>query len=60
VLPPEADISAGRISVLTPIGAALIGLSPGQSIDWETRDGRVGRLTVESVEAATTALRRAS
>jgi regulator of nucleoside diphosphate kinase len=60
VLPPEADISAGRISVLTPIGAALIGLSPGQSIDWETRDGRVGRLTVESVETMTTGLRRAS
>jgi regulator of nucleoside diphosphate kinase len=50
VLPPEADISAGRVSVLTPIGAALIGLSAGQSIDWRTRDGRVARLTVESVE----------
>jgi regulator of nucleoside diphosphate kinase len=50
VFPAEADISAGRVSILTPIGAALIGLSPGQSIDWEARDGRVHRLTVESVE----------
>lgn len=49
VFPAEADISAARISVLTPIGAALIGLSEGQSIDWEARDGRVRRLTVESV-----------
>lgn len=52
VYPGEADISSGRISILTPIGAALIGLSHGQSIDWEARDGRVRRLTVESVEPA--------
>ncbi|WP_425416363.1 nucleoside diphosphate kinase regulator [Oricola indica] len=49
VYPVEADISAGRISVLTPIGAALIGLSSGQSMDWRARDGRVHRLVVESV-----------
>ena len=49
VYPGEADISAGRISVLTPIGAALIGLSSGQSIDWRARDGRVHRLVVQSV-----------
>lgn len=51
VFPGEADIAAGRISILTPIGAALIGLSAGQSIDWTARDGRVHRLTVETVEA---------
>jgi len=51
VFPGEADIAAGKISILTPIGAALIGLSTGQSIDWTARDGRVHRLTVESVEA---------
>src|SRR4051812_8511565 len=33
VYPHEADTAAGRISVLTPIGAALIGLSMGQSIE---------------------------
>jgi len=48
--PGEANIAAGRISILTPIGAALIGLSAGQSIDWVTRDGRVHRLHVEHVE----------
>lgn len=52
VFPGEADIAEGRISVLTPIGAALIGLSQGQSIDWTARDGRVHRLTVERVDAA--------
>ncbi|QEE43444.1 nucleoside diphosphate kinase regulator (plasmid) [Rhizobium sp. WL3] len=50
VFPGEADIAAGRISILTPIGAALIGVSAGQSIDWVARDGRVHRLHVEHVE----------
>jgi regulator of nucleoside diphosphate kinase len=50
VFPGEADIAEGRISILTPIGAALIGLSPGQSIAWSARDGRRHRLTVLSVE----------
>jgi regulator of nucleoside diphosphate kinase len=50
VYPTEADILAGRVSVLTPIGTALLGLSQGQSIDWTARDGRRHRLTVVSVE----------
>lgn len=49
VFPGEADIGAGKISILTPIGAALVGLSAGQSIDWTARDKRVHRLTVEAV-----------
>jgi regulator of nucleoside diphosphate kinase len=46
VYPGDADIAQGRISVLTPVGAALIGLSAGDSITWETRTGEVRRLTV--------------
>ncbi|WP_099867920.1 nucleoside diphosphate kinase regulator, partial [Pararhizobium haloflavum] len=49
VFPGEANIAEGKVSILTPIGAALIGLSTGQSIDWTARDGRVHRLTVEDV-----------
>ena len=49
VYPAKADISQGRISVLTPVGAALVGLRTGQSITWETRDGRKHVLTVQSV-----------
>jgi regulator of nucleoside diphosphate kinase len=49
VYPGEADISQRRISVLTPIGAALIGLSTGDSIAWETRSGELRRLTVLQV-----------
>lgn len=46
MLPAEADIADNRISVMTPIGAALIGLRKGQSITWLTRDGRKQMLTV--------------
>lgn len=49
VFPNEADIAQDRVSVFTPIGAALIGLSPGQSIDWLARNGAVRRLTVQTV-----------
>lgn len=50
VFPIDADISEGRISILTPIGAALIGLSEGQTIPWTVRNGRQLSLTVLSVE----------
>ena len=51
VLPERADINAGRISVLTPVGAALIGLSTGQSIEWTGHDGVDRVLTVLKVTA---------
>jgi regulator of nucleoside diphosphate kinase len=37
VYPDDADASEGRISILTPVGAALIGLRSGQSILWPDR-----------------------
>lgn len=49
VYPGEQDIELGRISVLTPVGAALIGLSEGQSIAWRTPSGEERSLTVLSV-----------
>ncbi len=49
VYPQEADISEGRVSVLTPIGTALIGLTVGKSIGWATRTGESKRLTVLQV-----------
>jgi len=49
VFPKDADIGEGRISVLTPVGTALLGLRTGQSITWLTRDGRKQVLTVTSV-----------
>lgn len=49
VLPKYADISRGYVSILTPIGVALLGLSPGQSIDWITNHGVRHTLTVNQV-----------
>jgi regulator of nucleoside diphosphate kinase len=51
VYPNEADISQKKISVLTPIGVALIGMSTGQSINWQTRSGELRDLTVIDVNA---------
>lgn len=50
VFPEEADVAEGKISVLTPIGAALIGLSVSQSIEWQTPDGGWRSLTVLAVD----------
>jgi regulator of nucleoside diphosphate kinase len=49
VYPAEADISRGKISILTPIGAALIGLTPGQAMMVEGPDGKMHQLRVLSV-----------
>jgi regulator of nucleoside diphosphate kinase len=50
VYPEEADISQRKISVLTPVGTALIGLRNGDSIMWETPNGELRQLTVLSVQ----------
>jgi regulator of nucleoside diphosphate kinase len=47
--PQDADMEVGRISVLTPVGAALIGLSIGQSIEWQLPSGGWRSLTVLDV-----------
>ncbi|PWV86559.1 regulator of nucleoside diphosphate kinase [Phyllobacterium myrsinacearum] len=49
VFPGEADITQGKVSILTPIGTALIGLSIGQSISWTARNGRSHELTIHDV-----------
>jgi regulator of nucleoside diphosphate kinase len=46
VYPEEADDSRGWISVLTPTGSALLGLGPGQSIDWNFADVKTLRLSI--------------
>jgi regulator of nucleoside diphosphate kinase len=51
VYPAEADPLGGRISVLTPIGAALIGLSERQTMPWPGRSGERRTLTVLRVTA---------
>ena len=50
VWPVDESLDEHRISVMTPVGAALIGLAEGQSISWTARDGRRHELTVEKVK----------
>ena len=49
VYPQAADIEVGRLSILTPVGSALLGLAVGQSIDWRMPDGVVRELRIERV-----------
>lgn len=51
VYPGEQDISSGRISILTPVGTALIGLAEGQAIAWRSAAGEPRRLTVLKVHS---------
>jgi len=47
VYPKDADASRGRISVLAPIGSALLGLKVGQDIEWQLPTGRRQIFVVE-------------
>lgn len=49
VYPFEADAAAGRVSVLAPVGTALLGLRLGQSIEWQMPHGETRRLRVLAV-----------
>ena len=49
VYPNEANVDRGRVSILAPVGSALLGLSQGQGIDWAAPDGRPLRLRVTAV-----------
>jgi regulator of nucleoside diphosphate kinase len=47
--PGEEDSRQGKISVITPVGSALIGLRAGATMSWRTLDGRTKRLSVLEV-----------
>lgn len=49
VYPPQAGVE-GNVSILAPIGTALLGLSVGQTIDWLTPKGKNLKLTLKRVE----------
>jgi len=52
VYPQDADIEAGRISILSLVGAGLLGLRAGQSISWPNRDGHERPLRIIEVSQA--------
>lgn len=49
VMPAEANISEGKMSILTPVGAALYGLRKDQSIDWPDLSGEVRKIRIVRV-----------
>jgi len=50
VFPENADIAHQRVSVMTPIGVALLGLAEGAVFFWDTNDNQRRTLTVIRVE----------
>jgi regulator of nucleoside diphosphate kinase len=48
VFPSDADVNRKRISVLAPIGTAVLGYRVGDTIDWKV-PGRIRRLKIERV-----------
>lgn len=52
VWPRKADLDQDRISVLTLVGAGLIGLREGSSIQWPDQSGKERRLQIAKVRKA--------
>lgn len=50
VYPQDTDGCAGKISVLAPIGCALLGLSVGQEIEWFISTTKTARVRIDAVE----------
>ena len=49
VYPRDADGGADKVSILAPVGSALLGLRIGDAIDWPLPGGRSARLQVLSI-----------
>lgn len=60
VYPPAADGSRERVSVLSPVGTALLGLVVGESIDWPVADGATRRLRIVAVLSQPESIERAA
>lgn len=50
VVPAKANIAEGRISILTPMGAALYGLAEGACIPWPDLDGKERLIRIMRVD----------
>lgn len=63
VYPQDVDANGGTISILAPVGSALLGLSEGDEIEWPKPGGGVLRVSIKKVDTqprrADESLRRA-
>ncbi|AIL64236.1 nucleoside diphosphate kinase regulator [Pseudomonas alkylphenolica] len=50
VYPKDANADEGKISILAPVGSALLGLSVGAKIDWSLPGGKTLKLELLAVE----------
>ena len=48
VFPSDADFERGKVSILAPIGTALIGYRAGDTVDWKVPSG-IRRFQIEEV-----------
>ena len=49
VYPKDVDASGGTISILAPVGSALLGLSEGDQIEWPKPGGGTLQVLIEKV-----------
>ncbi|NHC02423.1 nucleoside diphosphate kinase regulator [Acinetobacter sp. 187] len=49
VYPHEFKGEKGQVNIVAPIGAAILGLAEGQSIEWPQPDGQIMKVTIEKV-----------
>lgn len=49
VYPTDYDAGGGKISILAPVGSALLGLSEGDEIEWPKPGGGALRVTIKEV-----------
>jgi regulator of nucleoside diphosphate kinase len=50
-LPRDASIDDNRISVLSPVGAALVGMTAGETFQWTDPEGRARGVRVLAIKA---------
>ncbi|NNG22319.1 nucleoside diphosphate kinase regulator [Telluria aromaticivorans] len=48
--PKDMNGGAGQLSILTPVGTALLGLKVGDTMSWERPDGGLFEVTVHAIE----------
>lgn len=49
VYPKDLDASGKKISILAPVGGALLGLSQGDQIQWPTPDGGMQQVSIQEI-----------
>lgn len=60
VFPIDSDPAQGRVSVLSPIGLALLGRAPGALVEPPMPEGRSLRIRIISLERAAEAMKEAA